>query len=53
MFNKLGNFNKFKKLSKNFGKLDDKLTIQRFHHIHILTLTYIMYSLNFSTFKNT
>ena len=29
------NFNKFTKLSKNFGELEDKLIIQHFHHIHI------------------
>ena len=50
MFNKLKNFNKFTKLSKNFGELDDKLIIQHFHYIH--TLTYTMYSSNFNTFKN-
>jgi len=53
MFNKLRNFNKFMKLSKDFGELNDKLIIQYFHHIHIRTLTYTMYSSNFSTFKNT
>jgi len=54
MFNKLENFKKFKKLSKDFGELDDNLIIQHFHHIHIHTLTYMMmYSSNFSTFKNT
>jgi len=37
MFNKLGNFNKFTKLSKDFGELNDKLIIQHFHHIHIRT----------------
>ena len=39
MFNKLENFNKFTKLSKNFGELDDKLIIQHFHHIDICNLT--------------
>jgi len=53
MFNKLGNFNKFIKLSKDFGMLDDKLIIQHFHHIHIRTLTYTIYYSNFITFKNT
>jgi len=53
MFNKLENFNKFTKLSKDFGELDNKLITQHFHHIHICTLTYTMYSSNFSTFKNT
>ena len=43
MFKKLGNFNKFTKLSKDFGELDDKLIIQHFHHIHIRTLMYSMY----------
>ena len=52
-FNKLGNFNKFTKLSKNFGELNDKLIIQYFHHIYIRTLTYTMYFSNFNTFKNT
>jgi len=33
----LGNFKKFTKLSKDFGKLDDKLIIQHFHHIHTMT----------------
>jgi len=47
----LGNFKKFTKLSKDFGRLDDKLIIQHFHHIH--TMTYTMYSLNFSTLKIT
>jgi len=41
----------FTKLSKDFGKLDDKLIITYFHHIH--TMTYKMYSLNFSTLKIT
>ena len=41
------------KLSKDFGELDDKLIIQHFHHIHLHTMTYTMYSLNFSTLKNT
>jgi len=40
---KLKNFKKFTKLSKDFGKLDDKLIIQHFHHIHIYTMTYTMY----------
>jgi len=53
MFNKLVNFNKFIKLSDDFEKLDDKLIIQHFHHIHIRTLTYTVYSSNFNTFKNT
>ena len=35
MFNQLENFNKFTKLSKDFGELDDKLIIQHFHHIYI------------------
>ena len=52
MFNKLGKFNKLTKLSKDFGKLNDKLIIHHFHHIHIGTLTYTMYS-NFNTLKNT
>ena len=51
MFNKLGNFNKFNKLSKDFGPLNDKLIIQHFHHIHICTLTCTMYSSNVSTLK--
>jgi len=37
MFNKLKNFNKLTKLSKDFGELNDKLIIQHFHHIHICT----------------
>jgi len=53
MFNKLGNFNKFTKLSKDFGELNDKFIIQHFHHIHLCTLTYKLYSEIFSTFKNT
>jgi len=53
MFNKLRNLTSSQKLSKNFGKLDDKLIIQYFHHIHICTLTYTIYFSNFSTFKNT
>ena len=53
MFNKLGIFNKFTKVSKDFGELNDKLKIQHVHHIHVRTLTYMMYSSNFSTFKNT
>jgi len=44
---------KLTKLSKDFRKLDDKLIIKHFHHIHIHTLTYTIYSLNFSTLKNT
>jgi len=52
IFKKLENFKKFTKLSKDFGKFDNKLIIH-FHHIHIHTMTYIMYSLNFSTLKNT
>ena len=47
----MGNFKKFTKLSKDFGELDDKLIIQHFHYIH--TMTYTMYSLNFSTLKIT
>ena len=39
MFKRLKNFNKFIKLSKDLGKLDEKLIIQHFHHIHIRTLT--------------
>jgi len=35
MFNKLRNLNNFTNLSKDFGKLDDKLIIQYFHYIHI------------------
>ena len=47
------NFKKFTKLLiKYFGKLNDKLIIQHFFHIHIRTLTYKMYSSNFSTLKN-
>jgi len=53
MFDQSGNFNKFTKLRKDFGELDDKSIIQHFHHIHIYTLTYTMYFSNFSTFKNT
>ena len=34
MFKKLGNFNKFTKLSKDFGELNDKLIIH-YHHIYI------------------
>jgi len=49
----LENFKKFTKLSKDFRELDDKLIIQHFHHIHIHTMTYTMYSLNFRTLKNT
>jgi len=37
MLNKLENFNKFTKLSKDFRELDDKLIIQHFYHIHIRT----------------
>jgi len=48
----LRNFKKFTKLSKDFGEFDDKLIIQHFHHIDIHTMTYTMYSLNFSTLKN-
>ena len=44
MFNKFENFNKFINLSKDFEKLNDKLIIQHFYHIHIHTLTYTMYS---------
>jgi len=51
MFNKMENFNKFTKLNKDFGKLDDKLIIQHFHHIHICNLAYTIYYSNFSTFK--
>jgi len=51
MFNKLKNFNKLTKLSKDVGKFDDKLIIQHVHHIHICTLTYTMYFSNFSTLK--
>jgi len=47
----LKNFKKFTKLSKDFGKLDDKLIIQHFHDIHIMT--YTMYSLYFSTLQIT
>ena len=46
MFKNWKIFNKFKKLSKDFKELDDKLIILHFHHIH--TMTYTMYSLNFS-----
>jgi len=49
----LGNFKKFTKLSKDFGELDNKLIIQHFHDIHIHTMRYTMYSLSFSTLKNT
>jgi len=51
MFNKMENFNKFTKLNKDFGKLDDKLIIQHFHHIRICNLAYTIYYSNFSTFK--
>jgi len=51
MLKKLRNFKKFTTLSKDFGELDDKLIIQHFHHIHIRTITYTIYSLNFSTLK--
>jgi len=37
MLIKLGNFNKFTKLSKDFGELNNKLIIQHFYHIHIRT----------------
>jgi len=47
----LEKFKKFTKLSKDFGKLYNKLIIQHFHHIH--TMTYTMYSLNSSTLKIT
>jgi len=47
----LGNFKKFTKLSKDFGELDDKFIIQYIHHNH--TMTYTMYSLNFSKLKIT
>jgi len=30
--------------SKDFGELDNKLIIEYFHHIHIHTMTYTMYS---------
>jgi len=50
MLKKLENFQKFTKLSKDFGELNDKLIIQHFYHIRILT--YTMYSSNFSTLKN-
>jgi len=40
------------KIKQRFWELDDKLIIQHFHHVHIRTLTYTMYSSNFSTFKN-
>jgi len=53
MFNKLGNFNKFTKLSKDFKKFDDKLIIQHFHHIHVYFFTNTMYYSNFNTLKNT
>jgi len=52
MLKNLENFDKFTKLSKNFGELDDKLIIQHFHHIHIHTLMYTMYSSNFNILKN-
>ena len=48
MFKKLGNFMKFTKLNKDVRELDDKFIIQHFHHIHIRTLTYTMYSSNSS-----
>jgi len=50
MFNKFENFNKFTKLNKDFEKVDNKLVIQHFHHIHI---HYLTYSSKFSTLKNT
>jgi len=53
MFNKLENLNKSTKLNKDFEELYHKLIIQYFHHIHIRTLIYTMYSSNFSTLKNT
>jgi len=53
MSNKVGNFNKLTKLSKDFGELNNKFIIQHSHHIHIRTLKYTMYFLNFNTFKNT
>jgi len=40
-------------LSKDFEKVNDKLIIQYFYHIHICTLTYMIYSSNFSILKNT
>jgi len=46
-------FNKFIKLRKDFGKLNDKLIIQHVDHIHIRTFTYTMNSSNCRTFKNT
>jgi len=52
IFNKLGNFNKFTKLNKNFKKFDDKFIIQYFYHIHIYTLICLIYYLNFSILKN-
>jgi len=52
MFNKLKNFNKFRQLSKDFGKLDDKLIIQHLSYSYSY-LIYTMHSLHFSTFKNT
>jgi len=51
MFNKLENFNKFTELSKDFWELNDKLIIQHFYHIYIRTLTYTIYSSNFSIQK--
>jgi len=44
MFNKLGKLNKFTKLSKDVGDLDDKLRIQHFHH-NILMLCHTRYIL--------
>jgi len=40
-------FKKFTKLSEDFGELDNKLIIQHFHHIHIHTMTYTIYSVFF------
>jgi len=52
MFKNLVNFKKFTKIiSKDFGKLDDKLIIQQFYHINICTLTYKIYSSNLSILK--
>jgi len=36
-FNKLRNINKYTKLSKDFGELNDKLAIEHFDGIHIHT----------------
>jgi len=49
----LENFKKFTQLSKEFGELDNKLIIQHFYHIHIHTMTYTIYILNFNKLKNT